>query len=287
MRVGGEGLACALPARPREHPAASRTPATPEPGPDGLCFRRIHGYQRAFIHVGSGPALLLIHGIGDHADTWRDLIPELAKDYTVIAPDLLGHGRSDKPRADYAVAAYANAMRDLLSVLGIDRATVVGHSLGGGVAMQFAYQWLGTDIGRDAKDVQRIFDALPDAPARRAFVRTLRGVIDWHGQVITMLDRCYLTCGMPTLLVWGEHDAVVPYDHAARARAAMPGSRLEVFADAGHFPHHQDPARFLAVLRDFLMSMDPASYSVEEWRQILRRGRPGVSSDDAQPSQAA
>ena len=65
----------------------------------------------------------------------------LAQRFTVIAPDLLGHGKSDKPRADYSVAAYANGMRDLLSVLDIERVTVVGHSLGGGVAMQFAYQF--------------------------------------------------------------------------------------------------------------------------------------------------
>ncbi len=101
----------------------------------------IHGYRRAFVKLGKGPALLLIHGIGDSSDTWRTVMEELAKDHTVIAPDLLGHGRSEKPRADYSVAAYANGMRDLLSVLEIDRVTVVGHSLGGGVAAQFAYQF--------------------------------------------------------------------------------------------------------------------------------------------------
>src|SRR5215471_925524 len=104
-------------------------------------FRTVHGYRRAFVDVGQGPAILLIHGIGDSSDTWGDVIPSLAKDYRVMAPDLLGHGRSDKPRADYSVAAYANGMRDLLSVLEVERATVVGHSLGGGVAMQFAYQY--------------------------------------------------------------------------------------------------------------------------------------------------
>ena len=107
-----------------------------------LQYRLIHGYRRAYIHAGRGPAILLIHGIGDCCDTWTEVIPGLARDYTVIAPDLLGHGRSDKPRADYSVAAYANGMRDLISVLGVDRVTVVGHSLGGGVvAMQFAYQY--------------------------------------------------------------------------------------------------------------------------------------------------
>ena len=106
-----------------------------------LRYRTIHGYRRAFRIAGSGPALLLIHGIGDNSTTWEPVHSELAKRFTVIAPDLLGHGKSDKPRADYSVAAYANGMRDLLSVLDIDRVTVVGHSLGGGVAMQFAYQF--------------------------------------------------------------------------------------------------------------------------------------------------
>ena len=91
--------------------------------------------------AGSGPAILLIHGIGDNSTTWSTVQSKLAQRFTVIAPDLLGHGKSDKPRADYSVAAYANGMRDLLSVLDIERVTVVGHSLGGGVAMQFAYQF--------------------------------------------------------------------------------------------------------------------------------------------------
>src|SRR5262245_3645431 len=251
-------------------------------------YRRIHGYRRAFVLAGKGPALLLLHGIGDRSDTWQQLIPELARDHTVIAPDFLGHGRSDKPRADYSVAAYANGMRDLLSVLGIERATVVGHSLGGGVAMQFAYQFpercerlvlvatggigrsvnpllrlvaapnadlilpllrvpatrrighlvisalaaLDTNLGRDAEELHQIFEALPDENAMQAFVRTLRAVVDWRGQVVTMLDRCYLTRGMPTLLVWGTRDAVVPFGHAHLAHAAMPGSRLAVFPGA-------------------------------------------------------
>ncbi len=106
-----------------------------------LQFRTIHGYRRAFRVAGSGPAILLIHGIGDNSTTWSTVQTKLAQRFTVIAPDLLGHGKSDKPRADYSVAAYANGMRDLLSVLDIDHVTVIGHSLGGGVAMQFAYQF--------------------------------------------------------------------------------------------------------------------------------------------------
>ncbi len=303
-----------------------------EPAPSALPqvqYRVIHGYRRAFIQAGSGPCVLLLHGIGDSSDTWRGLIPQLARTHTVIAPDLLGHGRSDKPRADYSVAAYANAMRDLLSVLGIERVSVVGHSLGGGVAMQFAYQYpercerlvlvssggvcpevhpilrlmaapnadlvlpflqvpgarlagralfaalhaMQTQLGRDSEHLLRVFDSLPDATARRAFVRTLRSVIDWRGQAITMLDRCYLTAGMPALLVWGARDAVIPCHHGHIAHAAMPGSQLHVFGDAGHFPHQSEPERFLRVLREFLASTDAASYSPAQWRQVLQQGR--------------
>jgi pimeloyl-ACP methyl ester carboxylesterase len=101
----------------------------------------VHGYRRAFRIAGSGPALLMLHGLGCDSSTWTDVMPALAEHYTVIAPDLLGHGESDKPDADYSLGGYANGMRDLLTVLGIDKVTVVGHSFGGGVAMQFAYQF--------------------------------------------------------------------------------------------------------------------------------------------------
>lgn len=295
---------------------------------DGRQYRTIHGYRRAFIRAGKGPALLLIHGIGDSADSWRDVIGELAQDHTVIAPDLLGHGDSDKPRADYSIAAYANAMRDLLTVLGIDRVTVLGHSLGGGVAMQFAYQFpercerlclistggvahevnvvlrlasapnadlvlpligtpasrllgkaafgmlkmMRTNLGRDAAHLMRVFDALPDAAARRAFVRTLRAAVDWRGQAITMLDRCYLTRGMPTLLVWGARDPIIPVSHAHKAHGAMPGSKLVVFPEAGHFPHRDQASQFLRVFRAFYEQSEPNTHSVKDWAAMLRRG---------------
>ena len=315
-------------------------PAAVKPTGYEMQFRTVHGYKRAFVHVGQGPAILLIHGIGDSSDTWRDVILDLSRDHTVIAPDLLGHGRSDKPRADYSVAAYANAMRDLLSVLDLERVTVVGHSLGGGVAMQFAYQYpercerlvlvstggvshevhpalrlaatpaadlflpllrlaparfcgigavramelLKTDIGRDAEHILRMFEALPDATARRAFLRTIRAVVDWRGQAITMLDRCYLTRGMPTLLVWGAHDAVLPLHHARIAHEAMPSSKLAVFENAAHFPHHAEPARFVSVLREFLATTAPASYTPDDWRALLRRGRPSTAPPAEAPA---
>jgi len=106
-----------------------------------LQYVTIHGHRRAFVKVGSGPVVLLLHGLGCDHTTWEPVLEALSRRYTVIAPDLLGHGQSDKPRADYSLGGYANGMRDLLTVLGVDKATVIGHSFGGGVAMQFAYQF--------------------------------------------------------------------------------------------------------------------------------------------------
>ena len=105
-----------------------------------LKFLELHGDRVAYRDAGHGEVLLLIHGMAGSATTWRAVLPQLAKKYRVVAPDLLGHGESAKPRGDYSLGAFAVWLRDFLDELGITRATVVGHSLGGGVAMQFVYQ---------------------------------------------------------------------------------------------------------------------------------------------------
>ena len=101
----------------------------------------LHGHRVAYRAAGSGPVIVLVHGITSTSATWERVMPYLAERYTVIAPDLLGHGESAKPRGDYSLGAFASGIRDLLVALGHDRATFVGHSLGGGVAMQLAYQF--------------------------------------------------------------------------------------------------------------------------------------------------
>jgi pimeloyl-ACP methyl ester carboxylesterase len=298
--------------------------------PPALRFRTIHGYRRAFRVAGSGPALLLIHGVGDDSTTWEAVHAQLAQRFTVIAPDLLGHGESDKPRADYSLAAFANGMRDLLTVLGIDRVTVVGHSLGGGVAMQFAYQYphlverivlvstggvtkdvslglrlaampmgsealamlrvpgalpalqlagraagkvLGcTKFGRDLPDGMRLLARLREPAALSAFSRTLRAVVDGHGQLVTMLDRSYLMQSMPVQLIWGEDDLVIPVSHARIAHAAIPGSRLEIFENSGHMPHHDHPDRFVETVERFIDSTQAADYDPDLLPSLLQSG---------------
>ena len=100
----------------------------------------LHGQRVAYREAGDGPAVVMIHGMAGSSYTWRAVMPQLAKRYRVVAPDLLGHGDSAKPRGDYSLGAFAVWLRDLLDQLGISRATLVGQSLGGGVAMQFVHQ---------------------------------------------------------------------------------------------------------------------------------------------------
>jgi pimeloyl-ACP methyl ester carboxylesterase len=287
----------------------------------------LHGHRMSYRTAGSGTVVLLLHGITSSATTWDDVLPWLAERHTIVAPDLLGHGESAKPRGDYSLGAQANALRDLMAVVGHERVTVVGHSLGGGIAMQLAYQYpelcerlvlvssggLGREVHallraaalpgaewvlpllcraglydavagagrllgrlgmRAAPDVEewwRGFTSLVDPACREAFVHTLRAVIEPGGQRVCAADRLYLTAHMPTLIVWGDRDSMIPVEHARAAHTAMPGSRLEVFAGAGHLPHRDQPWRFVRVLLDFLASTEPARLDAVGWRRLIRQ----------------
>jgi pimeloyl-ACP methyl ester carboxylesterase len=101
----------------------------------------LHGRRVIYRITGSGPPVVLIHGMLNSSRHWQAVAERLAGRYTVVAPDLIGHGDSAAPRGDYSLGAHAASIRDLLAAIGIDRATIVGHSLGGGVAMQFFYQF--------------------------------------------------------------------------------------------------------------------------------------------------
>ena len=284
---------------------------------------RQHGHE-----LGSDrPVLLLVHGMAGSSRTWKAVLPALGCDHTVIAPDLLGHGKSDKPQQDYSLGGHANVIRDLMVALGIERATVVGHSLGGGVAMQLAYQhprqcerlvlvasgglgpevsWIfraltvpgaeylmpllfpaaarraGNAIGRGLNRVglrSRRFEqqwdtyvSLTEPANRPAFVRTLRSVIDINGQAVSARDRLYLAAGLPTLIVWGRRDSIIPVDHAITAGEALPGSRVEIFERSGHFPHTDDPELFAATLADFVATTAPLRLDEPAWRALLTSG---------------
>jgi pimeloyl-ACP methyl ester carboxylesterase len=281
----------------------------------------LHGQRVSYRIAGSGPALLLLHGIANSSDTWAQVAPLLGADHTVIAPDLLGHGESASPRGDYSLGAHAAGARDVLTALGHDRVTVAGHSLGGGIAMQFAYQFpelterlvlvssgglgrdvhlllraaslpgadyvlpaltsqrlvgLGRDVGGllarvglrpdgDIGVLARGFAALDSDGSRKAFLHTLRSVVEPGGQRVSAANRLALADRLPSLIVWGERDSIIPVEHGVAAHAAMPGSRFVRFEDAGHMPQEDHPHRFAAEVGEFCATTEPARLTHDHW----------------------
>jgi pimeloyl-ACP methyl ester carboxylesterase len=290
----------------------------------------IHGHAVGYRRMGpthptdDTQTILLIHGLAGSSKTWDAVMPVLAEQFDVIAPDLLGHGESAKPSGDYSLGAFASGLRDFLAVLDVATVTIVGHSFGGGVAMQLAYQhrhlldrlvlvgsgglgrevsWLlrllslpgfeyvmplgfpkpivdlGTNVGRFAgrrgvrskrlAEMWRAYSSLAGAPNRSAFVRTMRGVIEPGGQTVNATDRLYLAARVPTLIVWGDRDGIIPVEHAYSAHAEIGRSRLEIMDGLGHFPHVEDPERFAEVLIDFLLTTEAGPVGPELLRDVI------------------
>jgi pimeloyl-ACP methyl ester carboxylesterase len=118
-------------------------------------------------------------------------------------------------------------------------------------------------------EMARGYQSLANAEARNAFIHTVRGVIDPTGQRVNASDRLYLTSKMPSLIVWGRHDRIIPVEHAQPAHEAMPGSRLELFDEAGHFPHLDDPLRFVHTLEAFFHETEPARLDAATVRELV------------------
>lgn len=285
----------------------------------------LHGHRVTYRRAGKGPVLLLLHGITSSSVTWDKVIGPLAKRFTVIAPDLLGHGLSAKPRGDYSLGAYASGVRDLLVALGIDSATIVGHSLGGGVAMQFSYQYpekvdrmvlvgsgglgrevhlvlrastlpgaglalqllgskpvrdgvggvsgalarIGLRASRDVVEIGRGIATLAQSDSRAAFLHTSRAIMEPGGQRVSARDRLYLAEHLPTLLVWGERDSLIPVAHGRAAAELIPGSKLIVYPKAGHYPHRDEPAAFAEALIDFVEATKPGVADPDATRRLM------------------
>jgi pimeloyl-ACP methyl ester carboxylesterase len=276
-------------------------------------FVELNGHLIAYRDAGDPAAepLLLIHGVGGSSLAWVPLFAHLSARYRVVAPDLLGHGQSDKPRADYSLGAFAVWLRDFLDGLDIPAATLVGHSLGGGVALQLAYQHrqycrrlvlvnsggLGNDVSMPLRLLStpgaelllpviasrpamflghgvlslltagglaespktqerwRKYFALADPLGRHAFLRTLRSVVDLRGQTVSALNRLP-NLDVPTLIIAGALDPVIPASHAQAAHAALPGSQLAIIDEAGHHPMLDCPAALAGLIDEFVGASD-------------------------------
>jgi pimeloyl-ACP methyl ester carboxylesterase len=226
----------------------------------------LHGRRLRYRIAGKGSLVVILHGIAGSSATWDKIIPRLEAQHTVIAPDLLGHGESAKPSGDYSLGAYANLIRDLLEALGQGPGTIVGHSLGGGVALQFAYQF--------PERCERLVLVSSGGLGREVHAILRAAALPGGGQHVSAEDKLYLSEGMPTMIVWGDRDPLIPVAHALRTQQLIPGSRLEIFPGAGHYPYLEDPERFATLLLDFIRTTKPTPFDAAQLRTRLKSGRP-------------
>lgn len=256
--------------------------------------------------AGDGPPLVLLHGIGLDAGSvsWRDVIPALAEDYTVYAPDLPGHGASEKPRADYSTAYFESVLDGLLDELSLSNPRLAGVSMGGGVALAHALNGgdperlilvnsygLGDDAywrpsasillrmpvggtllssvartragvrgivdtmtagaGADPELVQDVYDTTRQRGSLRAMRRWQRSEFGLAG-FRTDGTPFLADLDVPTLLVQGEQDPVVPDRWSREAAEKLPDGQLSMLGDAGHWVPRECPERFLSAVRPFL-----------------------------------
>jgi triacylglycerol lipase len=249
----------------------------------------IFGRAIRYYDIGEGPPLVLIHGIGGDADQWAFVFGALSAANRVIAFDLLGFGRSDKPAIDYRVEGYVEFLDRLLRAIGIHRSAVLGHSFGGWIAAEFALRFpecveklvlvdaAGIDAGaaeipidlnvssrramREAfefmfHDQAFASDALVDLAYALHLERgdgyAIRSALATLADPREKLDARLSELRVPTLLVWGERDALTPVAMAREFHRRIAGSRLELIPECGHLPPLEKAAEFARAVTRFL-----------------------------------
>lgn len=269
--------------------AASPTPAFTLPPLPELRSAMVAGRKICYYDIGSGPPLVLVHGLGGDADQWAFCFDRLSARHRVIAVELLGFGRSEKPAISYRIAVFVEMLEQFLSAIGIERTSLLGHSLGGWIVASLAVQFpdrvdrlilndaAGIDAGwvRPPVDLHfsthahlrevlesMFFDkrlVTPDL-VDLAYVQhlergdgtTISSVIETFHVRDEKLENRLDGLLAPTLLLWGEQDALTPLSMAREFQKLIPGSQLAVIPQCGHFPCLEKPAEFAQRVLNFL-----------------------------------
>jgi 4,5:9,10-diseco-3-hydroxy-5,9,17-trioxoandrosta-1(10),2-diene-4-oate hydrolase len=269
-------------------------------------FIRVGPIKTRFRALGdSGIPVLLLHGLGDSAEIWKQNFEALAAGHRVFAPDLPGFGYTDKPDTEYTPELFIRFIKEFLSALGIGRCHLVGHSLGGGLALKYTLThpdqveklvlvssaglgsettwplrlstlpFLGPWVLHPARRVLSVFfKRLVYDPAvitddfvelryrlllprknRRALLKVLRSLLTLRGVRPGILNPVLENLGsirVPTMIIWGTHDRILPLRHAHRAKAGIPGAVLHVFDKCGHMPNYEYHGKFNGLVTAFL-----------------------------------
>lgn len=239
-----------------------------------------------YLEAGQGPALVLVHGLGASAESWRDSMRLLAKGYRVIALDLPGYGKSDKPRGDYSIPHYAAVIGEFIDALGVDRVALAGNSMGGWMAVLAALErpekvshlilvnsaglqrgkYPPVNLNPGTKEEQKAlmlalfadpsFVTPKAVDAQWEYRKEIRGTVNAMLEALKAgaqpLDDRLKDIKVPTLIIWGRKDALIPAEFAERFARGIPGSRLAMIEDAGHLPQIEKPHAFSRAVRGFV-----------------------------------
>ncbi len=293
-----------------------RAPMQPWPylAPYGRELSLPGGLQLFFYDAGppDAPPLLLVHGLGDEADSWRHLVESLGRQFRVLAPDLPGFGRSDRPRRPYSIRFLRDTMLALMDALTVERTIIAGSSLGALLAQLIALQQsprvsklvlldgslvvvkqqlglrgllflvpgLGEGLYNNLRrnpdqayaTLQSYYahlDAMPPADRRflfhrvnqrvwsdgqrRAYLSTLRQTARWALRRQRQWAQRLPQLTIPTLVIWGEQDQILPVENAHALLQVQPSATLVVIPDAGHLPHQEQPESVLHAINSFLV----------------------------------
>jgi pimeloyl-ACP methyl ester carboxylesterase len=238
-----------------------------------------------YFQGGQGDPLVVVHGGGGGADTWLSNAENLSKKYTVYVPDLPGFGLSQAMEGDFEIARYAHFIEEFVAAVGLKSFNLMGHSLGGGIAGTYAIKHpqrvrklvlvdslgLGKEIAMWARVscwmlgsavratlqairflAKLLYSPLESLRAISGFsVGVGRSLMTLQGQKINLMEGLSQLL-VPTLVVWGKQDPVVPISHGYNAACRIPNCRLEVFQDCGHSVHIQRTEEFCYALTGFL-----------------------------------
>ena len=250
---------------------------------------KVDGLDTHYYIAGQGEPLVAIHGGGGDARTWWRNISELSSKYTVYAPDLPGYGGSQPLSGKYYIPELSDFVEKFTGALGLEKFNLVGHSLGGGVALNYALKFpakikklvlvsslcLGSEIAFwvrffslpafirslgaifvfGFKCIKWLVNHLNPAtyilPLTPAFMTVGGNISNFHRQTL-VLEQRLPEIKIPTLLIWGGRDPVVPVKQAYRAAKAIPDCRVEVFKNRGHNVHRDELKKFSSIVTDFL-----------------------------------
>ena len=242
-----------------------------------------------YLEAGQGPVLVLVHGLGSSAEVWRDSMRRLARGYRVVALDLPGYGKSDKPRSDYSIEYHAAALNDFIDALGAGKVALVGNSMGGWVSAITALNHpekvshlilvdsaglrrdaAASTINLNPATKEEMRTLLLSLFADKSFVTeklvndqweyrkdiryTVKATLESFKSKQPLLDDRLKNIKVPTLIIWGREDTLTPFAYAERFAKGIPGSKLVVIDNTGHIPQVEKPEAFYRAVKGFVRS---------------------------------